>query len=49
MKRVLNGCPEEEKIITKDQIFPEIIKFINHLDEERAKKLLRVFNLRQLV
>jgi len=50
MKRFLNGCPEEEeKIITKDQIFPEIIKFINHLDEERSKKLLRVFNLRQLV
>jgi len=49
MKRFLNGCPEEdEKIITKDQIFPEIIKFINHLDEERAKKLLRGFNLRQL-
>jgi hypothetical protein len=49
MKRVLTLPEEEEKIITKDQIFPEIIKFINHLDEERAKKILREFNLNQLV
>jgi hypothetical protein len=59
MKRVLRyskltpgvtGNPEEvEKIITKDQIFPEIIKFINHIDVERSKKLLRNFNLNQLI
>lgn len=47
----ITAPPEEveEKIITKDQIFPEIIKFINHIDEEKAKKLLRSFNLSQLV
>ena len=51
MGPVSRSTPEEveEKTITKDQIFPEIIKFINHIDEERSKKLLRSFNLSQLV
>lgn len=49
MRRVLKPEEVEEKIITKDQIFPEIIKFINHIDEEKAKKLLRNFNLNQLL
>lgn len=50
LKHQSNYTSEEvEKTITKDQIFPEIIKFINHIDEERAKKLLRSFNLSQLV
>lgn len=55
MRRVLkikqsgkNYYTENEKTITKDQIFPEIIEFINHLDEERSKKILRNFNLSQL-
>lgn len=40
---------EEEKIITKDEIFPEIIKFIEHISKEKAKQLLRNFNLTQLL
>ena len=40
---------ETDEIIQKCQIFPEIIQFINHIDPERAKQLLRNFNLNQLV
>jgi len=54
MRRVLKfeqskRLEEVEEIITKEDIFPQIIRFINHIDEEKAKKLLRHFNLSQLV
>jgi hypothetical protein len=40
---------EIEEIITKEDIFPQIIRFILHIDEEKGKKLLRHFNLLQLL
>jgi len=55
MRRVLKfeqptkRLEEIEEIITKEDIFPQIIRFINHIDKEKAKKLLRDFNLNQLV
>lgn len=54
MRRVLKfeqqkRLEEVEEIITKEDIFPQIIKFIDHIDEEKGKKLLRHFNLLQLV
>ena len=40
---------ETDEFITKEEIFPQIIQFINHIDEEKSKQLLRNFNLNQLV
>jgi len=40
---------EEVKIITKYQIFPEIIQFIKHIDTVKAKQLLRNYNINQLI
>jgi hypothetical protein len=55
MRRVLKfnkpnkRLEEIKKIINKEDIFPEIIQFIEHIDIEKAKQLLRNFNLNQLV
>lgn len=55
MRRVLRfeqptkRLEEVVEIITKEDIFPQIIRFINHIDEEKAKKLLRNYNINQLV
>lgn len=54
MRRILKfeqpkKLEEVEEIINKEDIFPQIIRFIHHIDEEKAKKLSRHFNLSQLV
>jgi len=51
MRRVMRGekIDISDKIITKFEIFPEIIRFIEHFDEEKSKKILRSFNLKALL
>lgn len=43
------GKEDIERVITKDEIFPEIFSFIEIIDESVAKKLLRNYNLSRLV
>jgi hypothetical protein len=54
MRRILKfenpkRLEEIEKIITKNEIFTEIIQFIEHIDSDKSKQLLRHFNLSTLV
>ena len=40
---------ESESIITKDQIFPEIVKYFQDVDPEIGKQLLRSYNLQIII
>lgn len=40
---------ESECIITKDQIFPEIVKYFQDVDPEIGKQLLRSYNLQIII
>lgn len=46
---VQNIRQESNSIITKEQIFPEIIKYFQLVDPEIGKQLLRNYNLKILV